>query len=680
MHFSRILHLVALTVALLVPSLAQAQQPNPLVLTISGFDLAATLENGFGARGGTDYLNDVLRKEWDFAADAYSANWSGDVDETATWVAQTKLLLGSLVRQSKRNGRPVVVVAHSWGSVIAYRALSELASNGQLAEGDVAALVTLGSPIGHRPAMLSLISALKLNLPKPIELASAAVDKVQSATISKATAKHLGWAGVQAFAGKVSHWRNYWIAEDAVGGPINGLAAGNVELALASGDDCAAHSAYFLDCADTDGQSIVVGIGSDILGLLDGSESSELTPVETAEISPPVEPEVEIVDVDATAVVGQQCQRGSAKGVWMSAGSECLVCLSPSDAEDVQWSGSCADNRASGRGTLLFRKGGVPVWENTYSSRTGLAMTEGYWDVDVGSDAIEKFHFCTKKECKTQMTSCRMVEESAFARPTPSIAEAWIRPSIALHVREVFDAVANQARILAQADCPTWAIRGGDTVTVQLIQRYGSRGRFRLIDCAVNLVTEKVDCGTKRSVFETGHLNEMEERADSARRARDRAERSRREAAQKAERERQQDARNARVAAAESAFLQGLENQFADPVSEVPNVVDLVAYDRGRFIAQFSEGRRFNLNYREPGFEDGRITVHNSRGPSSTSRPDGSYWSNWREKTRTVWPLMSVYCVFEAADIANLREGETYAVFGKLQSLGNSQIVFDCKP
>lgn len=75
-------------------------------------------------------------------------HWTGDQEETLVAIAFLKKAL-----RDANKDEPINIVSHSWGSVIAYIALSELASPTEEQPGDrlirVANLITMGSPIQY---------------------------------------------------------------------------------------------------------------------------------------------------------------------------------------------------------------------------------------------------------------------------------------------------------------------------------------------------------------------------------------------------------------------------------------------------------------------------------------------------------------------------------------------------
>lgn len=294
--------IAVLTMILGAFSVVVAQEPAPvggeadaeaIVLSIDGFDWAATIEFGHFARDGTaNYLRPAVADHWGFARYAEAAPWSGDVDETDFWVGMTADLIVSLAQQAKVLDQPFVIAAHSWGSVLAYRALGEAIKEGRLLDGDVDLFVTMGSPIGERRIAASA------------NVAGLTWDAAKAAVITRAVTKHLNWKGAGILDGPVVEWRNYWIKEDYVSGPIDGL-GNNIALEIVPTVDCSPHSAYYKPCADQRDAPLVSRIAADVLSSITanqdaGAQAAAETDVETgptAEQSPEADAPTETNDV-----------------------------------------------------------------------------------------------------------------------------------------------------------------------------------------------------------------------------------------------------------------------------------------------------------------------------------------------------------------------------------------------
>ena len=200
--------------------LAAPQNAKIQVLVIEGIGPATAqsqttikLEGVFDRQN--PYLAPKIGAQWDEFAILTTNMWSGDINDTEKTVSLIKGGILGMVRYTKKLSAQLVIVGHSWGSVLVYRALQELYEERQINFGDVTQLVTLGSPLNSR----------KLGV-KPI---------------AQRTAR---WNGAESVLGAVRVWRNYWIDADTISNPIPGLAEDNIELPY-SGDKGGAHSAYY---------------------------------------------------------------------------------------------------------------------------------------------------------------------------------------------------------------------------------------------------------------------------------------------------------------------------------------------------------------------------------------------------------------------------------------------------
>lgn len=97
-----------------------------------------------------DYLDARLRET--LPAGGYEivpVRWSRDPDESDAAVPLVEAAIKRICAAAKSQGRPVYLVAHSWGTVLAHTALHRLAASAP--EARVDKLITLGSPLvpGH---------------------------------------------------------------------------------------------------------------------------------------------------------------------------------------------------------------------------------------------------------------------------------------------------------------------------------------------------------------------------------------------------------------------------------------------------------------------------------------------------------------------------------------------------
>lgn len=166
-----------------------AVEHQPLVLAIdSGDHRPLAAENASGSDDdtvsrGDRSLRSAIGADWNLTArkNIYEVARSGAAEEAPAAVRRVKGMIEAVAQLAKLRKRPFVVVAHGPGAVFAYRAIKELGETRRLRAGDIHVLVTLGAPG---------------------DLQREAVAPVKSI---------------------VGHWRNYWIAQDDLSKPLDGL-------------------------------------------------------------------------------------------------------------------------------------------------------------------------------------------------------------------------------------------------------------------------------------------------------------------------------------------------------------------------------------------------------------------------------------------------------------------------
>jgi hypothetical protein len=199
-----------------------------IVLTIDGID-GNMLASGFGkflAKGpqegrGDSYLIEHVREKWSFADDVHYYAWSGDPANTSTDIQNLKIQIATLSELAERRGKPFIILGHSWGSVMAYRAISELKGEGKLPRPTIRKLVTIGSPLG----------------------ANCSGGNLKCKAARETTFRHVRFSGPQAVLGPVESWTNFWIKKDYISGPVDKLEH-NVQLKYSF---LTPHNAYFMN-------------------------------------------------------------------------------------------------------------------------------------------------------------------------------------------------------------------------------------------------------------------------------------------------------------------------------------------------------------------------------------------------------------------------------------------------
>ena len=133
------------------------------------------------------YLEPAFREAWGDFARIQTIPWNGDISDTEETLALIKAYLPALARNAKTKSRIFVVVGHSWGTLLAYRAIKELSAEGMIEAGDIDQLITLGSPL------MSQVPLIKGKFEK-----------------------YGAWKGIKPVTDVVREWRNYVIEEDLV--------------------------------------------------------------------------------------------------------------------------------------------------------------------------------------------------------------------------------------------------------------------------------------------------------------------------------------------------------------------------------------------------------------------------------------------------------------------------------
>lgn len=165
----------------------------PVVLTIDGICFTATISIVLNQTCWTDYLKDAFSSA---LADDYhvaSSPWTGDPKETPKILSFAEKTIRGYSEVAKRRGQPFQIIAHSWGSVLAYVVLK---NNPGI---QVATLITLGSPLQSQ-------------------------DKI---VVEKYTGRYAGTTILK--PGNVERWVNYWAWNDLISGSID-VADKNVQL------------------------------------------------------------------------------------------------------------------------------------------------------------------------------------------------------------------------------------------------------------------------------------------------------------------------------------------------------------------------------------------------------------------------------------------------------------------
>jgi hypothetical protein len=211
-----LLALLAAAISLMTPASAATIRTGllrPVIVALDGISPYATYLHFPSTK---PYLAPKLAEQWNLklcefskyipnpgACDIIPVPWDGQLATTtqlANYRAQAKKIIENIV--NNHPGRPLVIVAHSWGSVVAYQALIEL--QGSIPPDSVAVLATLASPLQAtaRPVdagklVISLLKARPGRIPGQ--------EYVEGVVARKPDV--------------VAHWVNYWIESDIISSP-----------------------------------------------------------------------------------------------------------------------------------------------------------------------------------------------------------------------------------------------------------------------------------------------------------------------------------------------------------------------------------------------------------------------------------------------------------------------------
>jgi pimeloyl-ACP methyl ester carboxylesterase len=109
-----------------------------------------------------DYVETTLRQQFSATGKNYLVvplPWTRNPQKSKAAIADFKVWLAQICDAAQKNGKPVYVVAHSWGSLLVYETLEDLAKSGSPVRVDK--FVTLGSPLVPSRWLLKLFVELE---------------------------------------------------------------------------------------------------------------------------------------------------------------------------------------------------------------------------------------------------------------------------------------------------------------------------------------------------------------------------------------------------------------------------------------------------------------------------------------------------------------------------------------
>lgn len=221
----------------------------PRIIVVEGISLTGaifgSILDGYLTMPRTEqYIYGYLKAQW-VDTDIVEIPWSGELSDISTLATYTKAIKVKITQHARLYPTvPLVVVGHSWGSVIAYQVLRELESSGI----KVASFITLGSPLATKSLTLktALTAYIKThgNIPGQQYVFSTTPLKKPSSVV---------------------RWTNFWNRNDKISGKqsdSNGTNAVDREVVYVA-STARAHAAYYVYEPFTSliGESIVSDLG-----------------------------------------------------------------------------------------------------------------------------------------------------------------------------------------------------------------------------------------------------------------------------------------------------------------------------------------------------------------------------------------------------------------------------------
>lgn len=243
-HLKWLTLLILLPVSVQIHAQTDSRFTGPAVLVVEGIPAMSelsinlpSLQEAMGVDGReTRYLDKVapkIKESMQGQGHIVSVSWDGHLENTRKIIDQTKTAILSLSRSTKAdpdNPRGFAIVAHSWGSVIAYQAIKELEQDGKLPVGSIDQFTTMGSPLGKGGSKFLLT---------PSERAKLLLSGVQAKDLDVLTTAATGKVNVTL---SVRNWTNYWTESDVVSGAIKAPGVVNKEVPKGFDDP---HSVYY---------------------------------------------------------------------------------------------------------------------------------------------------------------------------------------------------------------------------------------------------------------------------------------------------------------------------------------------------------------------------------------------------------------------------------------------------
>lgn len=241
----------------------------PIVLTVDGVSPMSEITGGrIGGFARVDSYLSPSVESWGIASHIEHAIWNGDSNSTDLYIERIKDHIEILSRRANDEGRQLVVIGHSWGSVFAARAIVEIGQarvtggyKGNTEPLAIGQLVTLGSPLN-----------------------------AQGDIYKNRAAKEMGGTEYGAAVNYIGSWKNYWLESDDISGSIAGASNTQFpETELLGSVGWRSHDWYF------ENSDFWTYVGSDIA--VDAIRFARTSEAEGNEVSKPVKIDENIPDL-----------------------------------------------------------------------------------------------------------------------------------------------------------------------------------------------------------------------------------------------------------------------------------------------------------------------------------------------------------------------------------------------
>ena len=220
-EMKRALKMVSLILIILLIQCTSADAATGRVITIDGIDPVATITGSISGNSGTGYVfdaigPDIAKEITDKIGVIQPFYWANDALYTDAAVQSLTDFLRAAYIQVKSTNAPLVIVSHSWGTVLAYAVLE------QNPDIIVDKLITMGSPLNANGSIVgNLIGGF--TSAKLFEQGIVNINDLPNIRL----------------------WYNYWTDCDAISANIPAVGGLNIDTAYSSDSVGACHSSYY---------------------------------------------------------------------------------------------------------------------------------------------------------------------------------------------------------------------------------------------------------------------------------------------------------------------------------------------------------------------------------------------------------------------------------------------------